>query len=101
MESWGWGKPAWQNADLDRFPELVQNGSAEFILWAPSCVVGSDGERLREGRAPASGGDASACQEIRTAVLVILCNAIYQDQIMETTFLSKILPNYSLKNAKL
>lgn len=52
-------------------------------------MVGSDGERLREGRAPASGGDASACQ----AIMTTLYNAICQDQIMETTFLHKISPS--------
>lgn len=29
-----WGTLTWQNIDLAKFPELVQNGSAEFILWA-------------------------------------------------------------------
>lgn len=91
MESWSWGKLAWQNVDVVRFPELVQNGSAEFIPWAQgeSAMVGSDGERLREGRAPASGGDANACQ----AIMTTLYNAICQDQIMETTFLHKISPS--------
>lgn len=58
-------------------------------------------ERLREGRAPASGGDTNACQATITTVFVTLYNAICQDQIMKSTFLNKILPNYSLKNAQL
>lgn len=60
-------------------------------------MVGSDGERLREGRAPAAGGDTNACQATITTVFVTLYNAICQDEIMKSTFLNKILPNYSLK----
>lgn len=56
-------------------------------------MVGSDKERLKEGRAPTSGGDSSACQAVMTTELVTSYNAVCQDQIMETTFLSKILPN--------
>ena len=34
VESWSWGKLAWQIVALDKFPEVVQNGSPEFIPWA-------------------------------------------------------------------
>lgn len=57
------------------------------------CVLGSDGERLKEGRAPTSGGGSSACQAVMTTVLVTSYADVCQDQIMETPFLSRILPN--------
>lgn len=82
VERWTWGALTWQNIDLAKFPEVVQNGSAEFIPWAQgeeTCA----GERLKEGRAPAPGGDTSVCQAVTTA----LCNAIWQEQMMQTPFL--------------
>lgn len=55
-------------------------------------------ERLKEGRAPASGGDTSVCQAVMSTAL---CNAFWQEQMMKTPFLCKILPNYSLATEKL
>lgn len=54
------------------------------------------GERLKEGRAPASGVDTSVCQAIMTTAL---CNASWEEQ-MQTPFLCKTLPNYSLATEK-
>lgn len=56
------------------------------------------GERLKEGRAPASGGDTSVYLAVMTTAL---CNAVWQQHMMQTPFLSKILPNYSLATENL
>lgn len=93
-------EPWWRNG-------LGEHSPGKILTWLSSQnSFRKDGqssscghrERQKEGRARASGGDASVCQAVMTTAL---CHVGWQQHVMQAPFLCKILPSYSLATANL